>query len=282
MIDRRSEPEFGDQEAHHAFLEELLGGIVEGTSPFSKGLARAAEQLGRKAVEEYDKICPAWGNVKHHIKGVGEALHWATDNRDPMNSCQDYVRGPGMGFGNNTEIADWFGVPGGYLAAAKGEKDQNIYQEIERETIWVQHHQSLKNSLLLCELASPPGQHFHPPEMDIRIFESRLLSAVTGLDVDVDALWETGERIYNLRRAVMVLRENRHRDDDTLATVWFEQVISGGLSEPLDMEKWEALKDSFYKLRGWNVNTGRPARGRLEALGMKDVADKLESAGKLG
>ncbi len=282
MLDRRSEPEFGDQEAHHQFLEELMGGIANGTSPFSQGMARAAEQFGPEAVAEYHKMCPAWGQMKHHIRGVGEALHWATDNRDPMNSCQDYVRGPAMGFGNNAEVAEWFGVPGGYLASAKGEKDQNIYDGIERETIWVQHHQSLKNALHICELASPPGQHFHPPDMDIRVFESRVLSAATGLDMDVDALWAAGERIYNMRRAVMVLGEGRHRDGDTLADVWFERTVSGGPSEALDRGKWEALKDRFYELRGWSADTGWPTRAKLESLDMKNIADKLESAGKLG
>jgi len=281
MIDHRSEPEFGDREVHHAFLEELLQGIARGTSPFSKGLARAAEQFGPKAFEVYETICPAWGHMKHHIRGVGEALHWATDNRDPMNSCQDYVRARGMGFGNNTEIADWFGVPGGYLSTGKGEKDRNIYEGIERLTVWVQHHQSVKNSLLICELASQPGQYFHPPDMDIRTLESRLLSVTTGTDYTAEKLWEAGERIYNLRRAIMVLRENRHRDDDMLAPVYFEQVVPGCMSEPLDKVKWEALKDRFYQLRGWDTGTGVPTPAKLEELGMKAVADKLQSAGKL-
>jgi len=201
-----------------------------------------------------------------------------------MNSSQDYMRAPAMGLGNNREIADHFGVPGGYL---DGERE-NIYRGSERETAWVQNHQSLKNSLPICELASCPGQHFDPPEMDIRIFESRILSAVTGLDVDVDRLWETGERIYNLRRAIMVLREDRHRNDDAISEDLFDKsrgqinMISTHLPEALDPEQWESLKDRYYALRGWNVDTGRPTRKNLEALGMRDVADKLASAGRLG
>ena len=213
---------------------------------------------------------------------MGEALHWATDTRDPFNSCHDYV----SGFGNSKEVADWFGVPGGYLEGESEGKHQNIYQGTERETVWVQNNQSLKNSLLICEYASFPSRFFHPPEMDIRIFESRLLSAITGLDVDVDELWKAGERIWNLRRAIMVLRENRHKDDDTLCPDMFKEVIKVQqpevLSEPLDRAQWEALKDRYYELRGWDVNTGRPARAKLEELGMKDVADKLQNAGKLG
>lgn len=283
MIEPNLEAGYDYEKVHYQFLKELLYPIADGTSPFSQGVVRASRQFGQKAVDLCDTIFPAWGNLKHHIRGIGEALHWATDTRDPFNSCQDYVREYGRnGFGNNTELADWFGVPGGYLEGESEGKHENIYEDIERETVWVQNHQSLKNSLLICELASPPGQYFHPPEMDIRIFESRFLSAVTGIDYDVDKLWEAGERIYNLRRAIMVLRENRHRDNDTISHIWFERVVDGGLSKPIDKEQWEALKDKYYKLRGWDVNTGVPTRAKLEGLGMKALADKLQSVGKIG
>ncbi len=286
MIDRRSEPERGGEKAHHEFLEELLGPIAEGTSPFSQGVARAAEQFGQSAVDLYNSIFPAWGNMSHHMRGVAEALHWATDTRDPFNSCHDYTGG----FGINTEVANWFDVLGGYLAGESEGKHKNIYQGAERETAWVQNHQCLKNSLLICEFTSIPTL-FIPPEMDIRIFESRILSAITGIDMNVDELWGAGERIWNLRRAIMALRENRHRDDDTISHVWFERkndicTMPSGYSEilsgPLDEEQWEALKDRYYQLRGWNINTGWPTRAKLEELGMKTVADKLQNAGKIG
>jgi hypothetical protein len=54
------------------------------------------------------------------------------------------------------------------------------------------------------------------------------------------------------------------------------------LSTALERDKWDALKDRYYKLRGWNVDTGRPERATLESLDMKEVADGLEDAGKLG
>ena len=122
--------------------------------------------------------------------------------------------------------------------------------------------------------------------MDIRIFESRLLSAVTGLDVSIDELWKAGERIWNIRRAIMVQREDRHRDDDTLFEGMFEEVFRVQspelISAPLDRKQWEPLKDRYYELRGWDVATGVPGRTKLEELGMKDVADKLQTTGKLG
>mgnify|MGYP001573790843 FL=1 len=136
----------------------------------------------------------------------------------------------------------------------------------------------------ICEYASMPYTFFHPPTMDIRIFESSILSAVTGIDYSVDKLWETGDRIYTLRRAVAVMRENRTRAQDNLSPVWFERLVGGtqSLAAPLDRTKWEALKDRFYAVRGWNPANARPTRARLEQLGMKGVADKLQSAGRLG
>ena len=54
-----------------------------------------------------------------------------------------------------------------------------------------------------------------------------MLSAVTGIDYDARRLWEAGERIFNLRRAIMVLRENRERKDDTISPAWFERTPGG-------------------------------------------------------
>ena len=279
---RRKEPEFGTPEIHHEFLTELLSGIADGTSPLSSGIMRCAEQFGPEVLELAKAIQPAWGNRAHHIRGVGEALHWATDTRDPFNSCHDYTDG----FGVHRDVADWFGVPGGYLIGEDEGKHQNIYEDTEKLTVWVQNAQSVKNSLTICEFASIPELFFHPPDMDIRIFEAGVLSAVTGIDVDVDELWKIGDRIWNLRRAVMIQREDRHKRDDEIYEGMFGQVFKIQspelMSEPLDRDRWKALKDRYYELRGWNVETGRPKRAKLEELGMKDVADKLQTAGKLG
>jgi aldehyde:ferredoxin oxidoreductase len=214
--------------------------------------------------------------MQHHIENVGSALHWAMDTRDPYSSCHDYS----SGFGPYAKIASYFGLPGGDMAGGK----KMVYDRTEYQTAWVQNHQSIKNSMPICEYASMPFTFFHPPAMDIRIFESSMLSAVTGIDYSVDKLWETGDRIYTLRRAVSVMRENRTREQDDLSHVWFERQVGGAesLAAPLDRAKWEALKDRFYAVRGWNPANARPTRAKLEQLGMKGVADKLQSAGRLG
>jgi len=130
-----------------------------------------------------------------------------------------------------------------------------------------------------------PSCFFAPPEMDVRIFEARLYSAVTGVDTGVEEIWKAGERIANLKRAVMVKREDRTREEETYPDAFFEAPwhtggFIGGTAQ-LDRGKFEALKDRYYRLCGWDVKTGWPTRHKLEELGLKDVADELERIGKL-
>ena len=274
MFDNAHQPQYGGQEAHHRFLTELIGGIADGSGPLSQGLARTAEKIGPIAQGIFNAMYPARGYTSHHIETIPAALHWATDSRDPFNSCHDYT----STFGRNSYIASYFGFKGGQMKSA------DIYNGAENETAWVQHHQCIKNSLPMCEYTTMPDLYFHPPEMDIRIFESSLLSAMTGIDYSPDDLWQAGERIWTLRRAIMVLRENRQREDDTLNDFWFQRLAGGSqhLAAPIVKGQWEALKDRYYELCGWNERNGRPRRPKLQELGLGNVADQLEKAGKLG
>jgi aldehyde:ferredoxin oxidoreductase len=276
QIDHVNEPEHGSPKVHHEFLTAFLNGIAEGKSPLAQGAARAARQLGPAAVNVYEGLYPAHGYKDHWITSVAAALHWVTDTRDPFSSCHDYLH-----FGTSADIAQHFGVPGGDIIDPGGNAPslrgkRNTYEGAENLAAWVQNNQSLKNSLPMCEYTSTPNNYYHPPEMDIQIFESRVLSAITGIDYDVARLWEAGERIYDMRRAIMVRRENRTRKDDDISPVWFERTVGKtGLAEPLDRKQWDELITRYYKLRGWDAKTGRPTRARLEALGMKDVANRL-------
>ncbi len=50
----------------------------------------------------------------------------------------------------------------------------------------------------------------------------------------------------------------------------------------LDRNGVEQWKTNFYKLEGWDVESGWPRRSTLEDLGLKEVADTLQTSGKLG
>lgn len=277
-IDHAMEPKLGNPKVHHEFLTELLNGIAEGKSPLAQGVGRAAQKLGPAAVRVFQDQYPAYGYMSHHLRNVPSALHWATDSRDPFNSCHDYLV-----FGAIPTVAAYFGLPSGDIQAPDSETSPDfvgtkmIYERAEHVAAWVQNHQGVKNSLPVCEHSSLPHNFLHPPQMDIRIFESKVLSAVTGIEYDPSRLWESGECIWNLRRAVMVLREDRKRENDKIGQLWFERTVPGGqsLAAPLDRKKWEDLLTRYYELRGWNPENGRPTAGKLQALGMNRIAEKL-------
>jgi aldehyde:ferredoxin oxidoreductase len=71
------------------------------------------------------------------------------------------------------------------------------------------------------------------------------------------------------------------RDDDVAPHHFYETPIPEGPSKgmTLDREKFEALKDVFYELRGGDKKTGAPTRETLEKLNMKSVADDIEQIG---
>ena len=50
----------------------------------------------------------------------------------------------------------------------------------------------------------------------------------------------------------------------------------------IDVKGLEQWKTAFYKVEGWDPQTGYPKRKTLEDLGMKHVADLLQSRNKLG
>ena len=82
-------------------------------------------------------------------------------------------------------------------------------------------------------------------------------------------------------------RQTGHtREADTYPDAIFDTVWQDGdgleiLDTQLMRDRFEALKDRFYTLSGWDVETGRPTRATLLALDMADVAGTLEAEGYL-
>jgi aldehyde:ferredoxin oxidoreductase len=278
----------GGDATGHEFLTGLLCPMAEGRSIFSNGLPRAMEHFNKDAFQIYRSLYTARGYSIHHHESVGGALHWALDTRDTSPSAADE-----MVFMFDPHIAEYFGVVGG--EATHNQPENATYEGNERNVAFSLKHQMLRNSLTWCEWYSRPTSFFRPPEMDIRVLESRVFSAVTGVDKGVGEIWGAGEAIWNLRRAVMVKRENRSRNEDTIDDIHFEKQTNIATTLPLDFRfgygarkggpldraKFEALKSWYYELAGWDVNTGWPTRGKLEELGLRDVADELARTGKL-
>ncbi len=110
---------------------------------------------------------------------------------------------------------------------------------------------------------------------------AELLSAATGVDFDEKRMKETAARINNVERAFLV-REGITRKDDTIHGRAMEEPVPSGpyKGERLDREGMDRMLDDYYRVVGWDRETGVPTRKTLEDLGLSDVADELAKRGK--
>lgn len=79
------------------------------------------------------------------------------------------------------------------------------------------------------------------------------------------------------------MRDGRNRETDSIPDFFFEVKVPDGpqRGRRLDRERFERMKDEYYELRGWDINTGLPYRSTLDGLGLKEVADVLEKYKRL-
>ncbi len=104
---------------------------------------------------------------------------------------------------------------------------------------------------------------------------AKVLSAGTGVDFTAAKVQEALERIYTVERAFLV-RQGIARKHDRLVQRPDAKGTPAGEEE---RKNHEEMLTEYYQLRGWDLKTGIPTRATLERLGLKRVADELESHG---
>jgi len=105
---------------------------------------------------------------------------------------------------------------------------------------------------------------------------AKLVTLATGWEISTEKLREILERGWQIERAFSV-REGISAKDDIPYPRSFEPIPSGPQKgKRLDRESFEKLLQMYYERRGWN-SEGIPTRKRLESLGLKEVADQLDS-----
>ncbi len=114
---------------------------------------------------------------------------------------------------------------------------------------------------------------------------AELLSATTGIPLTGTSLLQVGERIYNTEKAFNTRFGLGRRSLDTVPRRFMEDIPP---KEPRHTEdalvtpaKLNQLLDEYYELRGWDVESGLIKRKKLEELGLKDIADELQSLNQL-
>jgi aldehyde:ferredoxin oxidoreductase len=106
---------------------------------------------------------------------------------------------------------------------------------------------------------------------------AEVLSTGLGKKMNGHDLSAYQKRIRQLERAFNC-RQGLRREYETLPDQYITDLMMDVHFEGLAKERsrLEAIKDRFYKLRGWDLATGMPTRNTLESFDLKDVADELE------
>jgi aldehyde:ferredoxin oxidoreductase len=123
--------------------------------------------------------------------------------------------------------------------------------------------------------------------------ESRIFHAATGIDIDEAGLNKYGERIFNLQRAILLREGLQPEKDDFPAEFNFtnpvkeiylnpdvivpgrgEEVISRK-GQTLDRKTYDRMLKEFYKIRGWDPESGLQRGDLLGPQRLSDLAQDL-------
>jgi len=286
------------------FISTLLQKIAnrEGFGDLlAEGGQRAAAKLGGKAEKFSQMYYPRtgkFGGYREHWVYLGGfptgyavptlALMWVLDNRDAMvsHSYISMLWGAAFTIGQNALTAipeKIFPILKPVMKAAFGSAEAaEFFQRDGKSLNWqwtaqvtrrYHEYSLLKDSYVVCDILFPYLFNANTPDHvgDVGL-ESRLYSAVTGMDMGLEESFQKGEMLSTLERALAV-RDGRTRQDDILHSLYFEKEDAGG--RKYLREDLERSKSDYYRLMGWDVKSGTPTRSTLERLGLKDVAEGL-------
>jgi aldehyde:ferredoxin oxidoreductase len=211
-------------------------------------IAQGSRRLGAHFGAEEEAVQVNGLEVAYHDpRGVsGMALSYATSPRGACHNQSDYF------------FVDWghthpeLGIEY-FPRHAEAEKAANVARHQDWRTVY--------NSLVMCIFANVA------PQMQVD-----LINAACGLDWTIADMMKSGQRGWNMKRAVNN-RLGLTAQNDKLPKALLEPLTSGG-SEGY-VPDIRGMLVSYYAARGWDPETGYPTRERLLELDLEDVARDL-------
>ncbi len=292
-----------------AFFEKLARMIAhrEGFGDIlAEGLLRAGDALGEEATRHF----------ANEVAGVGDGatysareypmngLLYAFEPRQPIAMLHEVSRLVGFWVmhQDNPRSSPVDNVV--FMAAATrfwGHPeawDLTRYEGKAQAAVNIMDRTLVKDSLMLCDSAWPLMVSWNTPDrVGDPSLESRIFSAVTGIDIDETGLKRYGERIFNLQRAIMLREGRRPGTDDVLKPFNYTDPVQSVFMNPevivpgpgdsviskkgatLSPQAFETIRDEFYALRRWDVESGCQKRTTLEDQGLGDVLEEIDALG---
>lgn len=262
------ELEFGDDDAAFRLLEDIvlrrgIGNIL------SEGVKRAAENW------------PGSEAYAMHVKGLELPMidprgRWSTWTLGMLTNIRggDHLRcrNPVENLRFNENKWDYQRERFGFKKAMYDKLD--MPEELKAQTIdlesdtvdiammskWAEDLINLYNSIGVC--IRPPVMESIGPGILAQVYK-----AVTGWDMEPEQIMQSAERVWNLIR-LFNLREGEKTVDSKFPRRFYQEAQSGKV---VDEAMVDSLMQSYYQVRGWNSETGRPMEQTLDALGLSDL-----------
>jgi aldehyde:ferredoxin oxidoreductase len=300
-----------------AYWETIFRTIAMREGPLgelaAEGPARMAEKLGRykEDVNGGSLRLSYWGTSEHYDSRVQAEWGYGSlfGERDLMlhqmaNYPISWMAGSGMPYMDAETTSRLYGeamVPYNddrYLVDY-GDGPTGIYSDSKiKQVAWVKHYEKFWNGMGFCGWRWPmcitnntADRRGPTPHAEVRFW-----NAITGQNMSFADSMEIGHKIYTLDRAIWNI-QGRSKEMEIFPDYIFDQP-SGGTETTMvvdgkwvygnargrkhDRDKFKDFRDRFYKFEGWNPDNSFPTRATLEKMGMKNVADALQSKGKLG
>ncbi len=147
--------------------------------------------------------------------------------------------------------------------------DRNVYGGRGEHHKGASEYMHVVNSGGMCQFVMMAANTSNIPEW---------FNAVTGWDMNLDEIMEVGERISNLRMAYEV-REGgnpRKRAVPTRITGQTTEATHAGPLQGVVLDT-ETLEREFLAACDWDTETCKPSAAKLNALGLKEVAEALHA-----
>jgi aldehyde:ferredoxin oxidoreductase len=211
-------------------------------------LAKGSKQFGKAFNAEEEAVQVNGLEVAYHDpRGVsGMALSYATSPRGACHNQSDYF------------FVDWghtheqLGIDF-YERQVQAEKAANV----AKHQNWRTHF----NAVVICIFANVS------PDMQVD-----LLNAQLNLNWKIEDLMKSGERAWNLKRAINN-RLGLTRANDKLPKALLEPYPQGGSAG--FVPDIQAMLLAYYQARSWDWETGKPTKEKLIELGLDDIVKDL-------
>ncbi len=272
----------------------------------AQGISEAAAQLGKDAMDLImDSLSMSQNDAPYCPRTyITTGLFYAMEPRQPIQQLHEVVF-PMWGWlpwANKVEGAflssDIFRTFAKKFWGSELAVDFSTWDGKALAAKKIQDRQYVRECLIMCDFQAPIW--FIPFTEDCSgdpALESKMLSAVTGKKLSEGMLYETGERVFNLQRAILAREGHWGRKSDVLPDCFHTIPIQRAYSnyecqvpgkdgevvskkgEVFDKKDFQELKDEYYQLREWDVKSGLQTKEKLEQLGLRDVAGELLKLG---